>query len=135
MYKYFLNIFFKKAQRLERLGTYKTSIWRNFALYLYVGTNWEHPLGIAFRKVQGGARSTWKRKENWRDIFHTYVMPKHFSKNYSLQVTASTARLLQEEGILCSFRGPTLVKGKGVIDTYFINLTDKLYVKRKIEEP
>jgi class 3 adenylate cyclase len=37
-----------------------------------------------------------------------------------IHVTADTARVLEEEGYACESRGQIKVKGKGVLETYFV---------------
>ncbi|CAG7816716.1 unnamed protein product [Allacma fusca] len=37
-----------------------------------------------------------------------------------IQVTEDTAKLLMESGYECECRGPTYVKGKGTLTTYFV---------------
>ncbi|XP_067002907.1 adenylate cyclase type 2 isoform X2 [Anabrus simplex] len=39
-----------------------------------------------------------------------------------IQVTEDTAKVLQQQGIQCEYRGPTYVKGKDYMTTYFVSL-------------
>jgi len=39
---------------------------------------------------------------------------------FTYQVTEETAKLLMEAGYDCECRGPTFVKGKGTLTTYFV---------------
>ncbi|XP_041675022.1 adenylyl cyclase X E [Drosophila eugracilis] len=43
-----------------------------------------------------------------------------------IQVTEESARILQEFGIACKYRGLTFVKGRGEIPTYLVGIDDKL---------
>lgn len=43
-----------------------------------------------------------------------------------LQVTEETASVLTSFDINCSYRGKTNVKGKGLLPTFFVSLTDDL---------
>jgi adenylate cyclase 2 len=42
------------------------------------------------------------------------------SSIYVIQVTEGTAKLLMGAGYECECRGPTYVKGKGTLTTYFV---------------
>ena len=51
-----------------------------------------------------------------------------------MQCPAETAQYLSKEQIRCQFRDVIFVRGKGNMRTYFVDLTDDLYVASTTDE-
>ncbi|XP_076248557.1 adenylyl cyclase X D [Calliopsis andreniformis] len=47
-----------------------------------------------------------------------------------IQVTAETAAVLEQQGVMCHLRGETYVKPKGYVTTYFVGIDEKRQLQR-----
>ncbi|XP_049813125.1 adenylate cyclase type 2-like [Schistocerca nitens] len=52
-----------------------------------------------------------------------------------IQVTENTAEVLEEQGVCCQYRGPTYVKGKNYMTTYFVCMGDNYELLLKPKSP
>ncbi|EDV58757.1 adenylyl cyclase X E [Drosophila erecta] len=62
----------------------------------------------------------WGNPVNMASRMESTGLPGH------IQVTEETARILQDFGISCSYRGQTFVKGRGKIPTYLVGIDENL---------
>lgn len=58
----------------------------------------------------------------WGDTVNTASRMDTTGEVGKIQVTEATAKILQKQGIECSYRGETFVKGVGIIPTYYVDV-------------
>lgn len=80
-------------------------------------------LGISHGEVTAGVVGSKKPLYDiWGDTVNTASRMDTTGEVGKIQVTEHTAQVLQRQGIECTYRAETFVKGVGVIPTYFVNV-------------
>ncbi|KAK6629112.1 hypothetical protein RUM43_002929 [Polyplax serrata] len=95
-------------------------------------TDFKLRIGISHGPVTAGVVGSQKPLYDiWGNAVNVASRMDSTGQPNKIQVTTSTAVILQQEGVPCTFRGPIHVKGKGILDTYFVDLTDNwIYLTR-----
>lgn len=89
-------------------------------------------IGISHGKVMAGVvGSTKPLYDVWGNSVNMASRMDSTGVPGKIQVTSETAKVLQEHGIACQYRGEIQVKGRGLIPTYFVCTDENLnFVKR-----
>jgi len=89
-------------------------------------------IGISHGKVMAGVvGSTKPLYDIWGNSVNMASRMDSTGEPGKIQVTSETAKVLQENGIACQYRGEIQVKGRGLIPTYFVGIDEQLnFIKR-----
>nr|CAD7455611.1 unnamed protein product [Timema tahoe] len=92
-----------------------------------VGQDFTLRVGISHGKVTAGVVGSRKPLYDiWGDAVNMASRMDSTGESGRIQVPAETARVLREEGVSCTQRGITFVKGKGDMMTYFVDTDEEL---------
>nr|CAD7589162.1 unnamed protein product [Timema genevievae] len=92
-----------------------------------VGQDFTLRVGISHGKVTAGVVGSRKPLYDiWGDAVNMASRMDSTGESGRIQVPAETARVLREEGVSCTRRGITFVKGKGDMMTYFVDTDEEL---------
>jgi adenylate cyclase len=93
-------------------------------------------IGISHGKVMAGVVGSSKPLYDvWGNAVNMASRMDSTGTPGRIQVTSETAKVLNSFGFKCDFRGDIMVKGRGLIPTYFMCIDDKLeFVRVKKDE-
>ncbi|GLH05186.1 Adenylate cyclase type 2 [Gryllus bimaculatus] len=91
-------------------------------------------IGISHGPVTAGVVGAQKPLYDvWGDAVNMASRMDSTGESGKIQVTEETAKILEQQGIQCEYRGPTYVKNKSFVTTYFVCLDENYEVIKSVE--